>query len=489
MMLPFRRLRSFRFSLRTLLVLTTVPCALLAWEIHRVHERKQVREWLEWRDIPCETTSWTVAGIPGCMEWLGLAWLRGTLGDERIRFMQLPEDLPMADQNWVRRVFPEATVHGFYGGASELAAMSEAEYTQWKHEHAIERSYSSDLERLFCAGGHPPLDRLLAFGPRVLDDQVDATFTAMDFETQSIEFGVDSLLLVAELRAFLFREAGEASIREAQLELDENLRRLQVRLKPSSNGDSLAEYHKLLVQFELARCTARIAKLAEEPAEEMSALSRAATIGGDLFDAAVVEFREERIELRSLTRTLERRRDAKIAVAELTNDQIAACRATQEYRDTLEQCRRKIDALYLAGALGGDEQQYHLVRYLQAAYEGEVAERDGHREAARNARCRALEDAKGHFRSAYFGRGVPWIRQMEAINYLATARHCLAALDGDREKLAAADTAHTRNLLGFTGSSLALYVAGSRWPETAEVDVIAAHYILVRCRLAEESRK
>ena len=94
--------RRFAFSLRTLLVVVTVLCCWLGWNIRVVHERRAVRAAFVSED-------WEVGF--GDSE-ASVSWIRRLLGDEPVGSIYRLHGLPPTNDLFhARACFPEATLY------------------------------------------------------------------------------------------------------------------------------------------------------------------------------------------------------------------------------------------------------------------------------------------------------------------------------------------------------------------------------------------
>jgi hypothetical protein len=114
--------RRFQFRLRTLMIgitLLAIPCAYVGWQAKIVRERQQALKALTDSGTVIFTRETDFADadrIAGYHvdrdTWPSeVPWLRQCLGDEHISTIDLPPSARPADTEWIRSLFPEATVN------------------------------------------------------------------------------------------------------------------------------------------------------------------------------------------------------------------------------------------------------------------------------------------------------------------------------------------------------------------------------------------
>ncbi len=106
--------RWFQFGLGTMLLLVTLLCVWLAWQMHVVRERELVRASVTRHGA-------VVTALKDRIEWKGFGtspqisvpFWRQWVGDEPIAGIAFSPDADEADVERAQRVFPEASVFQF----------------------------------------------------------------------------------------------------------------------------------------------------------------------------------------------------------------------------------------------------------------------------------------------------------------------------------------------------------------------------------------
>jgi hypothetical protein len=93
--------RWFQFSIRTVLIATTVFCVWVGWLTSSIRERKQLLEWM--LDGHARAVATNPAHLP-------LPWYRRALGDTYLLGVELWTDVPDDMVERVRIAFPEAII-------------------------------------------------------------------------------------------------------------------------------------------------------------------------------------------------------------------------------------------------------------------------------------------------------------------------------------------------------------------------------------------
>lgn len=505
------RIRSLRprISLRWLLLCLTVLCCGLGWTIHVVHQRKVLRDWLEWNDIDCFSRPRAFAEFPAWQRWLGVAWLRSALGDTHVVLVRLPDDLPSSEKSRIRGTFSEAIIKPTWV-ISPWSRASAAEYGKRQREQTREEAYLEDLQRLFMAERQPSLDALQAIAPRILSHLRNAILVQFDGEPQgdggevsfalhtdgqALEFAVDTLLLVSDVRTRLSAPGESIDPVTAEMELQVDLRTLQAGHGAAPTvpcSSAVMEFDELLLECELNRSAARIAALHGEPEEARAAAASAAESSERLCRQADQAWRDNCVEVLTIVRTLRRRRQARIAAAGLDHDSAAVRAAWIEYRDGIAHWRPIVDALYAAGALGGEYENRLRILYMAAETAAALAAFDRDRGGACRAWEEALEQGKELVIDSHVALGGRFIfneYRVEGIQDRATARQELAAASGDATRKAAAEQSLVRLLFELTNGSVARCHSSASFHDLVEADYAAAQYVFSRLQLAHNAAK
>jgi hypothetical protein len=103
---PKRRWR--RFSIRTLLVAVTIVCLWLGWQVNTVWQRRGLLDLVSERGgaylFVADSNPFEAADRAP----LDLSYMQNKLGDQLVRWIEVPDDFPERDRQRIRRAFPEA---------------------------------------------------------------------------------------------------------------------------------------------------------------------------------------------------------------------------------------------------------------------------------------------------------------------------------------------------------------------------------------------
>jgi hypothetical protein len=109
-----RRRSWFRFSLRTLLILTTLVCCWLAWESAIVRQRKALLAEMQASgafSVSPANAVWMISPLTRPSDYPRrptISWLRRCLGDQAISYVSYFNVPPHIDLDRIQRAFPEA---------------------------------------------------------------------------------------------------------------------------------------------------------------------------------------------------------------------------------------------------------------------------------------------------------------------------------------------------------------------------------------------
>jgi hypothetical protein len=100
-----RKRRWLQFSIRAMLIATTLFCLWFGWTLSAIRERKQLLD---------ELLDWGKEGRLGVIDWnpSALPWYRRALGDTYLAMVEFPPDAPDEMIERVSKTFPEAMVIG-----------------------------------------------------------------------------------------------------------------------------------------------------------------------------------------------------------------------------------------------------------------------------------------------------------------------------------------------------------------------------------------
>jgi hypothetical protein len=475
-----------RFSLRSALIAVTLACAWLGWQSHLVHERKALRQWLAWRDVPLNQVLFLPnPGMQMAPHLAAISWIRRAMGDEGVADIELPIDVPTDDARRVASSFPEAAVHQFGGGAAVEFQLTDDEYAKLKQRRVIRSERVGKLHGLLVDGDEPPMAGLMALAPWILDDLVENESNGLRGGFICASLTVECLASTCDLRGYLGPRGAPADPSSRFAEFAKNLRMLKVVLaeKPPSQGaGQLAlDFGERLLEFELERCAAELAHLNRDASAEGEALARAVAAAVRLRAAADKAWRQNAIALPALTGALRRQSHAKAAKARFDNDAEGERRALLEYGASLDEYRPQIEALYQQGTPGGEAEKFHHIGYCTAEFDASIAAMHGDRDAAIAAWRRASEQADWALkatRNAFDAMTVPVDELVEAINAQAKARLELAGFSGDEQSALSARREQARQLFELARKTVAIFVMGHG--SQLNLDFVACHYILAR---------
>ena len=139
--------------------LVTLCGGLLGWQLHVIHQRAELREWLDTRDarvftVPSDPTPGVLV-IPDRGE---IRWYRRQLGDKGVCLILLKGNVPTADVARVRRNFPEAEVDHPQGAMP----LSDSQYAAIKRNIETQAEKRDTLKKQFVAGVTLPEADLMA---------------------------------------------------------------------------------------------------------------------------------------------------------------------------------------------------------------------------------------------------------------------------------------------------------------------------------------
>jgi hypothetical protein len=100
--------RWLRFSIRTLLIVLTIVCLWLGWQVNTVWQRRGLLNLITERGgaylFVADSNPFEAAD----REPLELSYIQIRLRDELVRWIEVPQDFAERDLQRIRRAFPEA---------------------------------------------------------------------------------------------------------------------------------------------------------------------------------------------------------------------------------------------------------------------------------------------------------------------------------------------------------------------------------------------
>ena len=341
------RRRWFRYSLRTFFLVVTALAAFLGWQLHIVRERAALREWLAFRDALVmdhrEDCWFDASDIPS---WNEVPWYRRPFGDRPAAWIVLHSNVPPQLAASVRACFPEARVDQFH----QVSPLTDAAYASLKAqiiqlESALaenrrqQPARSADLkaELHFLRAHVAPADETFRDRLDVIADQLQAE--AIDlFSSRRLDMSTAIEWLRA---AWRLRLISDPSGKDPQLASKSQAAHVTcVELLNAKDQVSwpdsgmLRTYHELLVEYEIVSC--------QDQPDSDSPLSpaerrwhAAGLLGERLCEAAYLAATDGQIGMFELANCWERRRDARLGAADLTNDSAARRQTWELFADTI----------------------------------------------------------------------------------------------------------------------------------------------------------
>ena len=337
----------FRYSLRTFLLVVTLCAAWLGWQVHVVRERAALREWLEFRDALVmdhrEDCRLDTGDIP---HWNEIPWYRRPFGDRPAAWIVLHSNVSPQLAASVRAHFPEARVDQFHQVfpltdaeyAALKAQISEAQLAlteaRWQLQGGSKdlKSELTDLLTQSPSAGETFRDRLGAISAQLQAEAID------QFSSRRLDMSTAIEWLRAAQRLRLLSDPSGADpqlaskAQAAHVMCAELLNAKDQVSWPDSAR--LRNYHELLVEYEIVSCQDQ-----PESASPLSPAERrwhaAGLLGERLCEAAHLAATEGQIGMFELASCWERRRDARLGAAGLTNDGAARRQAWDQFADTV----------------------------------------------------------------------------------------------------------------------------------------------------------
>ncbi len=486
------RRRWFRFSLRSFLLLVLVGGSVLGWQMHVVHERTRLRQWLKFRDayvVTLADQAGQKAGDPGIPHHGEIPWYRRLLGDEPVLLIDLREDVSEEAEDRVRRAFSESIVNQDFHGRP----IDDREYAAIKARAAQERAYETAFRRIFESQSQPTNVDLSNLAPPAADRLSASAKVSLEAETITVEFAIECHRAAAQVREHLARLdklTGAASTTDAQFVVD--LKGLQAIAKaPPRRTPSAQLFSDRLLEYEIARFQAEAAEASDrELAREQFA--EAIQAAGQMCDAATSALAEEVVTPDALVTAWERRRAARVAWAQFTSDPAANRAAWQEYADSVGQRLAVVERLYENGERGGEAEKYLLLKFCSLQAQAELARCDGDKVslAAAAAACAAAGQELLEATQAAFDAEVVTVDlYVAAINRRAAAERRLAELGQGTAEIRNWQQRQADTLYALTARLNAFRLLSSSGYDFGKLHYVACHYILVRCRMAENSSR
>ena len=514
------RRRWFRFSLRSFLLLVLVGGSVLGWQMHIVHERKKLRDWLEFRDAEILTLDELLApgrktSNPGVDNWGQIGWQRRLLGDEGVLWITVPENVADDAAQHVVAAFPEAHVelkvrefaqhraaHAQTDDEDDLPdpfsllgrppVLSDQEYALVKQRIAEDRAYDKAFERLIQDPASQPSEvNIVVLAPLAAKRLRSAALVSYQAEVLTLDVAIEYCRTAAEL----FQAAARAEHRPgdpaALNDYRADLAKLQESLAEQHSHHSRASrlFNEALLLHELARPAAEAAAVTD-PAARDSRFITACDTADALCTAAEKARAEETIPPDTLVHCWELRRAARLAAADFATDKPDRRAAWQEYADAVGQRLAAVEKLYEAGVRGGEAEKYWLLKFCAAKGAAELARHGGDQKAELAAVRSGAEAGDTLYEAtkvAYEAETVTVDCVVDAINCRAAAERRLAELNpADAEarnwQQRQADTLHL-----LTVKLYALRMVSDGGYSSDHLYYVASQYMLVRLRMAEKA--